>query len=172
MTKNSKFILLCLLHSLTKAISIIQFNSKAYTVVKIFSQHMTKQEPTNKRRRVTKRLTREKNRITENFIRKLWKIKHDKKFSFIAGKKKHFHLTFIHYVVQITLSWHKALAGKSMKRAKNNPFLNRRNNIVIVYCLIWIHRANTFSCYAPFEAEGLAEKIKKQLSLSCVGWKA
>lgn len=35
----SKFIPLCLLHPLAKAISITQFNWKAYTVVKIFSQH-------------------------------------------------------------------------------------------------------------------------------------
>lgn len=77
----SKFIPLCLLHSLAKAISITQFNWKAYTVVKIFSQH-----------------------TSWIFLQhyKLWncgKLNITEKF-LPRQRKKHFHLTFIQCAVE------------------------------------------------------------------------
>lgn len=105
----------------------------------------------------------EKNHFTEKiFIPKLWNINREKVYS-SSQAKIHFHLTFIPYIVQITLSWHKALAGKSTKRAKNNPFFNRRNNIVIVYCLIWIHRANNFPPSRDVLSEGIKGENKKAI---------
>lgn len=144
----SKFIPLCLLHSLAKAISITQFNWKAYTVVKIFLQHTSWIFPSALQ------------------ALKLWKIKHNRKV-FASAEKKTFSLNI--YSVRCWIS--TPARGKKSEHEtseKFNPFPPpQRNNIVIVYCLIWI-RIFAVTCRDWERGLGLA-KNEKQLSLSYAG---
>lgn len=175
---DSKFILLCLLHSLTKAEASTQPYSLPHPSPSLNSirkriYRLWKYFRSTKKRQASD--VKAKSFVEEFFCRwNCWKIKHSEREIekvFIHRErrwrqcgKKHFHLTFIHYVVEIILSRYKALRRK--KKASEAHKSNPSNNVLIVYCLIW---ARNFFPQHVVRISGEGFKIastKKQSSLS------